>query len=102
MLRLRTAVTVSGSTERPNLYLSCRLKLSEDIALMASMLADVICGKPCSLAREPVQFLPPGEVPATVVYCVSKAEVETMVSVMSADARLRGLVRSLGPAVLWW
>ena len=87
-------VTVCGSTERPNLYLACRNKVSEDIALMASMLADVILGKPCSLAREPSVFLPPGQVPATVIYCVSKQEVETMCSVMNADARLRGLVRA--------
>ena len=61
---------------------------------MASMLSDMLLGQPCSLAQEPVALVPPECIPATVIYCVSKAEVETMRSVMNADARLRGRVRN--------
>ena len=100
-LRLRAPVTLCGSTERPNLHLSCRVKPSEDVALMASMLTDMLLGQPCSLAQEPVALAPPGCIPATVIYCVSKAEVETMRSVMNADARLRGRVRNCSPGLLY-
>jgi hypothetical protein len=69
------------------------VKPSEDVALMAGLLTDMLLGQPCSLAPEPAQLAPPGVIPATVIYCVSKAEVETMRSVMNTDARLRGRVR---------
>jgi superfamily II DNA helicase RecQ len=92
-LRLREPLILSGSTKRPNLHLSCQLKPSEDVALMSGLLVDMILGKPCSIAPEPTVFAPPGEIPATVVYCVSKAEVETIRAVMHADKRLHGRVR---------
>ena len=92
-LRLRGPAILTSSAERPNLHLSCRAKPSDDVALMSGLIIDLILGKPCSLAPEPLQLAPPGHVPATVIYCVSKAEVETMRSVLDADVRLKGRVR---------
>ena len=92
-LKLRAPATLAGSTERPNLHLSCELKPTEDCTVMAGLLADILIGKPNSFMPQPVVLAPPGEVPATIIYCVSKAEVEAMRNRLDQHAALRGKVR---------
>jgi superfamily II DNA helicase RecQ len=92
-LQLRSPVVLKASPERPNLHLSCCMKPCEDSAFMAALLADLILGNPCSLAPGPLKLAPPNTVPATIIYCVSKVEVETLRTVMNTNPKLRGLVR---------
>lgn len=92
-LALREPLMLCGSVERPNLHLSCLRKPCEDRAQAARMLADVICGDPSPLVPSAARLGATGEVPAAVVYCVSRAEVKELSALMQADPRLKGQVR---------
>jgi superfamily II DNA helicase RecQ len=93
-LMLRSPLVICGSVARPNLHISVRRKPSEDTSMAASMLVDVILGKPCRLLPNPQPFEstfgPSGNIRPTIIYCVSRSEVEQLCSYMNADERLRG------------
>lgn len=93
-LALRGPLMLCGSVERPNLHLSCLRKPCEDRAQAARMLCDVICGDPTHLVASTARLGASTEVPAAVVYCVSRAEVKELSVLMQADTRLKGQVRA--------
>ena len=99
-LRLRSPLILRTSSERPNLHIACRLKPCEDAHVAANIIASLLLGRPCSLspfvsnstqAGGPTNA--PGSVPPTVVYCVSKAVVTALVSVLSLVPEFVGKVR---------
>lgn len=97
-LVLRSPLVICGSVERPNLHISVARKPSEDTGMAASMLMDLILGKPCRLLPHPQPFesdySSSGGIRPTIIYCVSRSEVDQLCSLMNANERFQGKVCS--------
>lgn len=97
-LHLWQPLVLRSSSERPNLHIAFKVKLTEDTGVAGTMLAKLIMGQhTCmSTTARPVAPGPDGEVPATVVYCVSKAQVSQFVATVGNVPGFRNKVRSSG------
>eukprot|EP00892_Ulva_mutabilis_P003710 jgi/Ulvmu1/1710/UM116_0023.1 len=91
-LGLRDHLLLCGSVERPNLHISCLRKPCDDRPQAARMLCDMICGDHTPLVAPAVSLGTAGQIPAAIVYCVSRAEVRELSRLMQADARVAGKV----------
>lgn len=95
-LVLRSPLVICGSVERPNLHISVSRKPSEDMGMAASMLMDLILGKPCRLLPQPQPsesaYSSSGGIRPTIIYCVSRSEVDQLCSLMNASERFQGRV----------
>lgn len=101
-LVLRSPLVICGSVERPNLHISVVRKPSEDTAMAASMLMDLILGKPCRLLPHPQPFESAyhaaGGIRPTIIYCVSRSEVDQLCSRMNSNEQFQGRVCFLVPS----
>lgn len=95
-LVMHNPLVICGSVERPNLHISVTRKPTEDVGMAASMLMDLILGKPCKLLPCPQPFesaySASGGIRPTIIYCVSRSEVEQLCSLMNANERFQGRV----------
>lgn len=96
VLGMRQPLVLRGSSERASLHIAHRLKPSEGSAAGAELIERLLSGRACSatpLMSAAARGSPPREIPAAVVYCVSKAQVAEMVTLLSRQPLFAGKVR---------